>query len=442
MIKINPQQRILSLILIMASIVLAIEAITIGILYHTALAEQRARLEETAKSQARLIEAIARFGSDYSNDYPYGARQATIDQIKDAHSQYQGFGKTGEFVLSAKEKDYIVFLLSHRHYDLENPKPVPWNSELAEPTRLALSGQSGTIIGIDYRGEEVLAAYEPVAELNLGIVAKIDLAEIRAPFIKAGFISGLFAIALIGLGVSFFRMITDPILQRLGDTVEELQKTLDALKVTEKILNTAQKMATIGSWHFDIEKGKLTWTNEVYRIFGRDPEEFEPTYEAFLEAIHPEDKELVDTTYTNSIKNNEPYEIVHRIIRPSGEVRIVHEQSEDITDTSGRTIHSFGMVHDITEAKANEQERENLIAELQKSLSEIKTLRGIIPICSFCKKIRDDKGYWDQVEVYVRLHTEASFSHGICPECAEMHYGEYLHPPKKNNGGQPITSSN
>lgn len=415
----------------MAAIVLAIETITIGILYHTALAEERARLEEAAKSQARLIEAIARFSSDYSNDYPYGARQATIDQIKDAHSQYEGFGKTGEFVLAAKEKDYIVFLLSHRHYDLDNPQPVPWNAELAEPIRLALSGQSGTIIGIDYRGEKVLAAYEPVAELNLGIVAKIDLAEIRAPFITAGIISGLIAIALIGFGVSFFRRITDPILQRLNDTVEELQQTLDALKLTEKILNAAQKMATIGSWHFDIEKGKLTWTNEVYRIFGRDPEKFEPTYEAFLEAIHPEDKELVDTTYRNSIKNNEPYEIVHRIIRPSGEVRIVYERSEDITDTAGRTSHSFGMVHDITEAKVNEQERENLIAELQRSLSEIKTLRGIIPICAFCKKIRDDKGYWDQVEVYVRQHTEANFSHGICPECAEKHYGEYLHLPKK-----------
>jgi hypothetical protein len=101
------------------------------------------------------------------------------------------------------------------------------------------------------------------------------------------------------------------------------------------------------------------------------------------------------------------------------------------------------MVHDITEAKANEKERENLIAELQKSLSEIKTLRGIIPICSFCKKIRDDKGYWDQVEVYVRQHTEANFSHSICPECAEEHYGKYLHPPKKESqSGQPSTSAN
>ncbi len=58
------------------------------------------------------------------------------------------------------------------------------------------------------------------------------------------------------------------------------------------------------------------------------------------------------------------------------------------------------------------------IVELQKASAQIKTLRGIIPICASCKKIRDDKGYWNQVEVYVRDHTEADFSHGMCPECA------------------------
>ena len=186
----SPLKRVLLLIFIMSSIVLVIDVITIGILYDTAITEEKFRLEETAKSQARLIEAVARFDNVYSSDYPYGARQATLNQIKDAHSKYRGFGETGEFVLSTKENDQIVFLLSHRHYDLNKPKPVPWNSGLAEPMRLALSGKSGTFIGIDYRGKKVLAAYEPVSELNLGIVAKIDLSETRAPFVKAAVISG------------------------------------------------------------------------------------------------------------------------------------------------------------------------------------------------------------------------------------------------------------
>lgn len=276
----SPRRRIFLLILIMSSIVIVVESITVALLYHAAFEEERLRLVETARSQARLIEAVARFDEIHSKDYPYGASQATLNQIKDAHSKYRGFGETGEFTLSTKENDQIIFLLDHRHYDLNNPKPIPWDSNLAEPMRLALSGKSGTIVGLDYRGERVLAAYEPVAELNLGIVTKIDLSEVRAPFINVGFMSGFIAVAAIGLGAGIFVRITNPIIKGLQDTV----------------------------------------------------------------------------------------------------------------------------------------------ANLKKALGEVKTLRGILPICSFCKKIRDDKGYWDQVEVYVSQHTDADFSHSVCPECMAKHY--------------------
>jgi len=114
----SPRKRLSVLLLIMAFIVIVVESITIGILYHTALMEERSRLQETAKSQARLIEAIARFDKIYSTNYPYGAGQATLSQIRDAHAKYSGFGETGEFTLSKRENDNIVFLLNHRHYDL------------------------------------------------------------------------------------------------------------------------------------------------------------------------------------------------------------------------------------------------------------------------------------------------------------------------------------
>jgi hypothetical protein len=60
--------------------------------------------------------------------------------------------------------------------------------------------------------------------------------------------------------------------------------------------------------------------------------------------------------------------------------------------------------------------------ELQKAISSIKTLKGLLPICSYCKKIRDDKGYWNQIEAYIQTHSEAEFSHGICQECVKKHY--------------------
>ncbi len=78
---------------------------------------------------------------------------------------------------------------------------------------------------------------------------------------------------------------------------------------------------------------------------------------------------------------------------------------------------NLGLKRDLVERKLAEEEREKLIVELQKALDEIKTLHGIIPICSYCKKIRDDAGAWGQVEEYVHKHTHAKFSHGVCPEC-------------------------
>ena len=81
------------------------------------------------------------------------------------------------------------------------------------------------------------------------------------------------------------------------------------------------------------------------------------------------------------------------------------------------------MIEDISERRRAAEERERMIEELQVALASVKTLRGLIPICASCKKIRDDKGYWSQVEVYVRERSDAEFSHGICPECMKALYG-------------------
>ena len=88
----------------------------------------------------------------------------------------------------------------------------------------------------------------------------------------------------------------------------------------------------------------------------------------------------------------------------------------------------YSIIYDISERKEYEREREQLIAKLEQALVEIKTLRGILPICASCKKIRDDKGYWNQIETYISHHTEAEFSHGICPECAKILYPNITMP--------------
>ncbi len=211
------------LILILTAVSLVVTGVAIGALYRAAIAEERARLVETAQSQARMIEAVARFDATYSkHDHPGGAQGATLSQVVDAHSRYSGFGRTGEFTLARLEGDGIVFLLSHRHNDAfgtrNTHEPVPMSSEYAEPMRRALLGQSGTVVGLDYRGVTVLAAFEPVAELNWGIVAKIDLAEIRAPFIRAGIIACSIGLIVVLAGAVLFIGIASPLVRRLEES--------------------------------------------------------------------------------------------------------------------------------------------------------------------------------------------------------------------------------
>ena len=135
-----------------------------------------------------------------------------------------------------------------------------------------------------------------------------------------------------------------------------------ALRESQERLELAQEIAHFGSWELDLAHNQLTWSDEVYRIFGLQPQEFGATYEAFLDHIHPDDRAAVDDAYTSSLRENrDVYEIEHRVVRKStGEVRFVHEKCEHFRDETGQIIRSIGMVHDITErTRAEETQREN-----------------------------------------------------------------------------------
>jgi hypothetical protein len=96
-----------------------------------------------------------------------------------------------------------------------------------------------------------------------------------------------------------------------------------------------------------------------------------------------------------------------------------------IKDETGNVTGMWGIATDITKRKKTEEALEEKCRRLQQALDEVRTLRGILPICAKCKNIRDDKGYWSQIESYIRDHSEAEFSHGICPACAKKLYPEF-----------------
>jgi PAS domain S-box-containing protein len=156
--------------------------------------------------------------------------------------------------------------------------------------------------------------------------------------------------------------------QDLTQEIAGHKKAEESLLQSEERLKRSQEIAHLGSWELDLSDNSLTWSDEVYRIFGIKPQEFEATYEAFLEAVHPDDRTAVDNAYSSSVsEGRDSYEIEHRIIRKdNGEMRYVHEKCQHVRDESGRIVRSLGMVHDITESKEIEE-------ALQKSYDVLET---------------------------------------------------------------------
>ena len=144
----------------------------------------------------------------------------------------------------------------------------------------------------------------------------------------------------------------------LTEEIAEHNQDEERLKQSEERLERAQEIAHLGSWELNLAENTLTWSDEIYRIFGLKPKEFGATYEAFLEYIHPDDRAAVDEAYSGSVREGkDTYEIEHRIIRKDNrEVRFVHEKCQHIKDKNGNIVRSLGMVHDITERKRAEQE--------------------------------------------------------------------------------------
>ena len=146
---------------------------------------------------------------------------------------------------------------------------------------------------------------------------------------------------------------------------------------------------------------------------------------SYLEFIYSDDRDLVEKNYKNRLSGSAVPKYDFRITGPEGRTSWV--------SLSGTTIQFRGkpatlaLMTDITERKKVEEEREKLILELKDALSNVKILSGLLPICASCKKIRNDKGYWEQIEMYVKNHSEADFSHGLCPDCARKLYPDFYY---------------
>jgi len=191
------------------------------------------------------------------------------------------------------------------------------------------------------------------------------------------------------------------------------------LRESEMLLAHSQQIAHVGSWILDVATDHLTWSDETYRIFGLEPQAFAVTYEAFLDAVHPEDRAAVDAAYNKSLREGEDgYDIEHRIVhRQSGEIRHVHEKCIHERNESGEIFCSIGTVQDITERKqveeklAEERKRLNFIMETTRTHFDIlDTDLNLHHVDSAWQKIYGDPEGRKCYEYFMGLDTP-------CPGC-------------------------
>jgi len=159
----------------------------------------------------------------------------------------------------------------------------------------------------------------------------------------------------------------------------ELEEAYNSLKESEKGLAEAQRIAHIGNWDWNIVTNGLYWSDEIYHIFGRSPQEFGATYDAFLSYVHPDDRNYVNDAVIEALIGK-PYGIDHRIILANGEERVVHEQGEVISNENNTPVRMRGTIQDITERKKSEEIIQNLANIVESSNDAIITesLDGIV----------------------------------------------------------------
>ena len=236
------------------------------------------------------------------------------------------------------------------------------------------------------------------------------------------------------------------------------------LRQSEERFRLAAKCASDLIYEWDLSTGRMRWFGDIDGRLDYPVGQFPRTRDAWEQAIHPEDLARVRNKVEQHLDRRGPYREEYRVSRRDGTVLYWADSGTAVWDENGLAHKWIGVHTDVTERKAAEEEarqareeletrveartlelsrslqllrqenaerrraeqaRELLIGELQDALARIKTLRGLIPICASCKKIRTDKGFWQQIEEYIGDHSEAEFSHGICPECAHRLYPAY-----------------
>jgi PAS domain S-box-containing protein len=201
--------------------------------------------------------------------------------------------------------------------------------------------------------------------------------------------------------------------------ITDHKRVEEALQESEERYRNVFKNHAAVKLLIDPDTGSIVEANEAaVNYYGWPQEQLRQMKIQEISTLSPEDirKEL-DKIHTGEQIH---FEFKHR--RADGSIRDVEVFSSKIEVKGKDILHSI--IHDITDRKQAEEDRNKLILDLREAFSQVRTLSGLLPICASCKKIRDDKGYWSQIESYIKERSDVEFTHGVCPECMKKLYPE------------------
>jgi len=354
--------RIFILIATIASIAFSVATVVLWLLYSRSLDEQSERLQQVANLQSSLIKTTLYFAKQAPQLMEHPIVNA-VKVMQETEANNIGFGLTGDITLASYKNGEIVYYYSQREAKTDNDPIIRFRSNLSEPMTKALAGERGLVIGKDFRGVKVLAAYQPISELGLGLVSKIDIAEINKPFVNAGWFSAMAGVILVILGSFIYLRINEKITRQEDLLHSRYRSILD--NALDGIINI-NKYGSIQS----INKAALSMFGyEAHEVLGRNVNVLMATS---LRDVHD--------SYIQTVSNNRKAKT-----RALGTVREVDGLRKDgsvfpIEIALSRIVvdddmYFTGIVRDLTErkraARAMEEYREHLEDQVAKRTQEL-----------------------------------------------------------------------
>ncbi|MCW8930455.1 MAG: PAS domain-containing protein, partial [Gammaproteobacteria bacterium] len=334
------RNKLIGLAITMFIAVLTTSGTGVYILYKTSLSERAEQLTEIAKINALMLESIAHFDKTHFSEMhsDKDTYDAALSQIIAAHKVMK-FGHSGEFTLAKKEGNKIIFLMRNHLAGLDVPGSVLLDrANINTPMHRALSGESGWMTGYDFEGKYVMAAYEPVNIYNLGIVAKIDMQEIQAPFIKASLVIICLAILVSLAALRIFYQTSKHICKKLEDSNQHI--ILLAKNAKDMI------------YRMSIPEGIYEYVSPAStELFGVAPEEFYQSPKKIRNLIHPDWLSYFEKQWQKLITGDMPPTYEYQIITPLGETKWINQRNVLILDDDNKPVAIEGIVSDITEHK-------------------------------------------------------------------------------------------